>query len=258
MHSLTSERRRARRRRQIRRRRAAVFSFILLLVVLAVVVAYAWPSGTPAHVPQVTAASPVMQAEGVRHRVVVARIEAIDVLLPVAQQQTTAIAFHPVDNSNTVAFSPVGERVNDPSLANAVADVFRSGGGPSYYLMGGDGGDGSSSTSGLDIGAVPGEFVYSPVAGRVTAVKPYELLGRYPDCEVDIQLSNDPSLLLVVTHLARPRVKIGDDVVAAQTALGSLRGFPATMRQDLHQYTADAGDHVQMVVLRITPNLAGF
>ncbi len=258
MHSLTSERRRARRRRQIRRRRVAVLSFILLLVILAIAVAYALPSGTPAHVPQVTGASPFLQAQGVRHRIVVARIEAIDILLPVAQQQTTAIAFHPVDNPDTVPFSPVGDRVNDPSLASSVADIFRSGGGPSYYLMAGDGSDGSSSTSGLDIGAVPGEFVYSPVAGRVTAVKPYELLGRYPDYEVDIQLSNDPSLLLVVTHLSRPRVTIGDDVVAGQTTLGSLRGFPTTMRQDLRQYTADAGDHVQMVALRITPNLAGF
>jgi hypothetical protein len=258
MHSLTSERRRARRRRRIRRRRVAALSLTLLLVILAVALAYAWPSGTPGQVPQVTAASPFLKAEGVKHRIVVARIEAIDVLLPVAQQQTTAIAFHPVDNASTVPFSPVGDRVNDPTLAGKVADIFGGGGGPNYYLMAGDGRDGSSSTSGLDIGAVPGEFVYGPVDGRVTAVKPYELLGRYPDCEIDIQLSDDPSLLLVVTHVARPRVKIGDDVLAGQTLLGRLRGFPATVQQDLRQYTADAGDHVQLVTLRITPDLAGF
>ena len=155
-------------------------------------------------------------------------------------------------------FSPLGERVNSPTLASKVADIFTGGGGPRYYLMSGDGSDGSSSTSGLDIGAVPGVFVYSPVDGRVTAVKPYELLGRYADCEVDIQLSDDPSLLLVVTHLKKPRVKIGDDVRAGQTVLGRLRGFPTVVQQDLRQYTADAGDHLQLVMLRITPNLAGF
>jgi hypothetical protein len=235
----------------------AVLSFMILLVILAVAAAYAWPDRTPAHVPQATAASPFVKAEGVKHRIVVARIEAIDVLLPVAQQQTTAIAFHPVDNANTVPFSPVGDRVNDPILAGKVADIFRGGGGPSYYLMAGDGSDGSSSTSGLDVGAVPGEFVYSPVDGRVTAVKPYRLLGRYSDCEIDIQLSDDPSLLFVVTHVARPRVKIGEDVRAGQALLGRLRSFPATVQQDLRQYTADAGDHVQMVALRITPDLAG-
>lgn len=258
MQSLTSERRRVRRRRQIRRRRVAAVSLITTLVILAIAIAYAWPSRVPARVPKVVAGSPFLTAEGVKHRIVVARVEAIDMLLPVAQQQTTAIAFHPVDNGNTVPFSPLGERVNSPTLANKVADIFTNGGGPRYYLMPGDGGDGSSSTSGLDIGAVPGVFVYSPVDGRVTAVKPYELLGRYADYEVDIQLSDDPSLLLVATHLKKPRVKIGDDVRAGQTVLGKLRGFPTVVQQDLRQYTADAGDHLQLVVLRITPNLAGF
>ena len=122
----------------------AVLTLIVLLIVLAVVAAYAWPTGTPAHVPQVNAASPFATPEGVGHRVVVARIEAIDVLLPVSQQQTTAIAFHPVDNGNTVPFSPLGERVNSPTLANKVADIFTGGSGPRYYLMSGDGSDGSS------------------------------------------------------------------------------------------------------------------
>jgi hypothetical protein len=258
MQSLTSERRRARRRRQIRRRRVAAASLIVTLVVLAIAIAYAWPSRTPARVPTVAAGSPFQKAEGVSRRIVVARVEAIDVLLPVAQQQTTAIAFHPVDNGNTVAFSPLGERVDSPTLATKVADIFTGGGGPRYYLMPGDRSDGSSSTSGLDVGAVPGVFVCTPVSGHVTAVKPYDLLGRYTDCEVDIQLSDDPSLLLVVTHLKGPRVKIGDDVRAGQTVLGRLRGFPRAMQQDLRQYTADAGDHLQLVMLRITPNLAGF
>jgi hypothetical protein len=235
----------------------AALSLIITLAVLAVAIAYAWPSGTPARVPEVAAGSPFQTAEGVRHRIVVARVESIDVLLPVAQQQTTALAFHPVDNGNTVPFSPVGERANSSSLGK-VADIFKDGGGPRYYLMAGDGSDGSSSTSGLDVGALPGAFVYSPVDGHVTAVKRYQLLGRYADCEIDIQLSDDPSLLLVVTHLARPRVRIGDDVRSGQTPLARLRGFPSAVHQDLQQYTADAGDHLQLVVLRITPNLAGF
>jgi hypothetical protein len=236
----------------------AAASLVITLVVLAMAVAYAWPSRVPAQIPKVVADSPFQKAGGVKRRIVVARVEAIDMLLPVAQQQTTAIAFHPVDNGNTVPFSPLGERVNSPTLASKVADIFTGGDGPRYYLMTGDGGDGSSSTSGLDVGAVPGVFVYSPVDGRVTAVKPYDLLGRYADSEVDIQLSDDPSLLLVVTHLKRPRVKIGDDVRAGQTVLGRLRGFPTVVQQDLRQYTADAGDHLQLVMLRITPNLAGF
>lgn len=231
---------------------------MITLVVLAVAIAYAWPLRTPAPVPEVASAAPFASADGVKHRVPVARVEGVDVLLPVAQRQTTAIAFHPVDNANSVPFSPAGERVDSPTLAGRVADIFTAGDGPRYYLMAGDGHDGSSSTSGLDVGAVPGVAVFSPVDGHVTAVKRYELLGRYADCEVDIQLTDDPSLLLVVTHLTGTKVKLGDVVRAGETTLGRLRAFPTSVHQGIQQYTADSGDHVQLVVLRVTPNLAGF
>jgi hypothetical protein len=36
-----------------------------------------------------------------------------------------------------------------------------------------------------------------------------------------------------------------------------VRGFPAGLDQQLSRYTSDKGDHVQLVVLRVTPELAG-
>jgi len=43
-------------------------------------------------------------------RAVVARLEGIDVILPVKKETNpTAVAYHPVDNPNTVPFSPAGE-----------------------------------------------------------------------------------------------------------------------------------------------------
>jgi hypothetical protein len=66
--------------------------------------------------------------------------------------------------------------------------------------MAGNGGDHSAATAGLDVGAVPGSYVFSPIDGHVTAVTKYELLGRYPDYEVDVQAADDASLLLVMTH----------------------------------------------------------
>ena len=123
-------------------------------------------------------------------------------LLPVAQQVTTAVAFHPVDNADTASFSPVGDRLGGGDLGQKLADIFAGGGGMQYYLMAGDGGDQSSSTAGLDVGAVPGSPVVSPVDGKVTAIKKYSILGRYSDVEIDIRLASDPSLLLVVTHIA--------------------------------------------------------
>jgi hypothetical protein len=261
MHrSPANQRRRAegRRRDQIRRRRAVALVVIVTLIILAVWAAYAIPGATPARVPQSAARSAFDQAPAGTADVVVASVGGVDILLPVAREATTAVAFHPVENGNTVAFAPAGDRVSGGSLGQKLADVFAGGGGVKYYLMSGGGADRSSSTAGLDVGAVPGAAVVSPVDGKVTAVKQYQLFGRYTDTEVDIQIAGDRSLLLVMTHLARPRVHLGDTVLRGETTLGSLRGFPSGLKQALSQYTSDTGDHVQLVVLRVSSQLAGF
>jgi len=260
MHrSPASQRRRAkvRRRDQIRRRRAVTLAVLVTLIVLAVWAAYAIPGQTPARVPQ-GAAMPTADGSptGVGD-VVVAQVEGLDIVLPVAREVTTAVAYHPVDNAGTVPFAPAGDRLSGGSLGQKLADIFAGGGAIQYYLMDGAGGELSSSTAGLDIGAVPGSAVVSPVDGKVTTIKVYRIFDRYPDVEMRIQLSHDSSLLLVLTHLTRPKVEIGDIVARGDTVLGSVRGFPTTLDQALSRYTSDTGDHVQMMVLRVTPELAG-
>src|SRR5450756_612777 len=106
-----------------------------------------------------------------------------------------------------------------------------------------------AQVEGLDVGAVPGSAVVSPADGKVTAIKKYRILGRYWDVEMHVQLAHDPSLLLVLTHLTRPKVEIGDVVARGDTLLGAVRGFPATLDQALSRYTSDTGDHVQMLSL---------
>jgi murein DD-endopeptidase MepM/ murein hydrolase activator NlpD len=260
MHrSPASQRRRAkvRRRDQIRRRRAVALAVLVTLIVLAVWAAYAIPGQTPARVPQSAAMPTVDGSPTGAGDVVVAQIEDLDFVLPVAREVTTAVAYHPVDNANTVPFAPAGDRLSGGSLSQQLADIFAGGGGIQYYLMGGTGSERSSSTAGLDVGAVPGSAVVSPVDGKVTGIKKYRILGRYSDVEMHIQLAHDSSLLLVLTHLARPKVEIGDSVARGETVLGVVRGFPTTLDQALSRYTSDTGDHVQMMVLRVVPELAG-
>jgi hypothetical protein len=227
------------------------------LIVLAVWAAYAIPGETPASVPRSAALPAIEQSHVARQDVVVARVETVDFLLPVARDVTTAVGYHSVDNTGAVAFSPMGDRISGGSISQRLADIFAGGGSLRYYLMGGSGAAGSSSTDGLDVGAVPGSPVVSPVDGKVTAVKSYAILGRYQDVEVDIQVAGDPSLLLLITHLSKPAVRIGDVVARGDTQLGLVRGFPATLDQALSRYTSDTGDHVQMTVLRVSPDLAG-
>ena len=260
MHTSPANQRRrgqARRRSQIRRRRVVALAVLVTLILVAIWVAYAMPGQTPAQVPQSAAQPTIGSTVQPDHAVVVAHVEGTEVLLPVAQEVTTAVAFHPVDNSGTVAFGPVGDRLGGGSLGQKLADIFAGGGGIKYYLMAGNGGESSSSTAGLDVGAVPGSPVVSPVDGKVTAIKKYSILGRYSDVEVDIRLADDPSLLLLVTHVAGPKVQIGDVLQRGTTTLGSVRGFPSSLDQALSQYTSDNGDHVQLLMLRSTAGLTG-
>jgi murein DD-endopeptidase MepM/ murein hydrolase activator NlpD len=226
------------------------------LISVAVWVAYAIPGQTPARVPAAAAEPTFGSAAKSSPDVVVARVEDVEVLLPVAQQVTTAVAFHPVDNADAVSFTPVGERLGGGDLGQKLADIFAGGGGVQYYLMGGDGGDQSSSTAGLDVGAVPGSPVVCPVDGKVTAIKHYSILGRYDDVEIDVRVASDPSLLLLITHVAKPQVQIGDVVERGVTSLGEVRGLPAGLSQSLSQYTSDNGDHLQLVVLRVSGGLS--
>lgn len=259
MQSLSFDRRRARLRRQqqIRRRRVVTLVAVVTLVSLAVGAAYAMPTTTPANIPDTTVIAASSSSGGGDH-VVVASVQGVDLLLPVQQQFTTAIAYHGVENSNAVALSPHGSLQSGGSLITRLADVFRSGGGVRYYLMGAGAGSASPATAGLDVGAVPGSSIVSPLDGQVTAVKTYSLLGRYTDEEIDIRFASNPGLLLVVTHVTDVAVSIGDEVQAGVTQLGCVRAFPTQVVQNLKQFTSDAGDHVQLMVLHVPASIAGF
>ena len=47
-------------------------------------------------------------------------------------------------------------------------------------------------------------------------------------------------------------------VARGESVLGEVRGLPASLDQALSRYTSDTGDHVQLMVLRVTPDLAGY
>jgi murein DD-endopeptidase MepM/ murein hydrolase activator NlpD len=243
-------------RNRLRRRRAIALGVVLLLIACAVWAAYAIPGQSPAAVPENAAVPSFVGTPPVTQGVVVARVDGLEILLPVAREVTTAVAFHPVDTSGSVPLRPDGERVSGGTLGQKLADIFARGGGLQYYLMDEKGTAVSSSTAGLDIGAVPGSPVVSPVDGKVVAVRKYRILGQYDDVELRIQMTRDPSLLLVITHLARLQISVGDTVARGETVLGSVRGFPPDLKQGLSRYTSDHGDHVRLMVLRITPELA--
>jgi hypothetical protein len=241
------------RRSQIMQRRIAALVIASIVIVLAVITACAIPTHAPVTMSQSASAGPfaASASQPVRQVVVVARLDGADLLLPVSRDATTAIAFHPVDSADSVELAPAGQPAGNGGAVAADGVAH-------YFLMDGGTGD-SSATAGLDVGAVPGSVVLSPVDGQVAAVKTYSLLGRHTDTEIDVRLAADPTLLLVLTHvISSSTLHVGDQVAAGVTVLGRVRGFPADVQQDVKRFTSDAGDHVQLVVLRTAPDLAGF
>jgi len=258
MHGLDSDRwqRRDRRRSQIRRRRVVALVIVVTLAALAVGLAYALPAVTPARVPEAAAQPTFAEQAEVGSRVVVANLGDVDVLLPISLEATTAVGYHPADSADCVAFTPQGELVSGGGLAERLADVFAGGGGLKYYLLDGNGTD-AAATGALDVGAVPGAEVFSPVDGKVTSLQRVTIAGKYEDVEVQIQVADDPTLLLVVTHLARLSVQVGDTVTQGESLIGRVRAYPAAIDQELSRYTSDAGDHVQFVALRVKGDITG-
>lgn len=256
MHGLTPDRRpRPGRRKQIRRRRAGALVIVATLSLLAVWLAYALPADTPARVPAAAAQPTFAEKASVDRRIVVATVGDVEILLPVALADTTAIGYHAADRAGSLPFSPRGERVSGGGLAQRLTDLFKSGGGLAYYLMGE--GDDASATGALDIGAIPGAEIFSPVDGKVVAIESTLIADKYEDVEVQIQVADDPTLLLVVSHVVETAVQLGDGVTQGDTLLGRVREYPPSVEQELCRFTSDAGDHVQFVALRVSADALG-
>ena len=174
-----------------------------------------------------------------------ARLGDRNLLLPVAAGDATIIAYKPVSDERAVALSPIGDQAN----ANAVVRFFRGifAGEPSvrYYLLDGEGG---AVTSSVMVGALPGSPVTSPVSGIVTAVKSYQLHGKYEDVRVDIRLEEMSGTTISILFVDEPAVSIGEVVTAGKTQLGKVRKCPEDLGATLAKYTHDSGSHVHLEV----------
>ncbi len=180
-------------------------------------------------------ASPVPPAQGdapAPQRVVLARAGQVEVVLPVTDSQVTAVLFHAVAEPGAVNMAP----------ASSVSHVVASDDG------------GAPGTSGVDVGAPAGTTVYSPVDGVVTAVIPHRIAGRPEGLEIVITPAAVPDVAVRVNHLEPgpdgvvPRV--GTAVGAGRTVLGRVRDLSQVARFDIARYTNDAGNNVQVELLR--------
>ncbi|MCU0307093.1 MAG: M23 family metallopeptidase [Thermoleophilia bacterium] len=231
--------RRARRRaadRQSHRRlltRVGAPAALAVLVVVALVLAARSGSGQE---PPAPVADPVpsggLAATPPARAVVMARIGRLDLRLPVGREQVTAVLFHPIMTPGGVPLTP--------------AD------GLDHHTAGGD--DGAPS-AGVDVGAPVGTTVYSPVDGVVTAVIPFRVQGRPEGLEIALTPNGLPDVVVRVAHI-EPTAdgvvpEVGQAVGAGRTVLGRVRDLSRISSMEIARYTADAGNHVAIEVVRL-------
>jgi murein DD-endopeptidase MepM/ murein hydrolase activator NlpD len=177
---------------------------------------------------------------------VIAKLDALRIDLPIASSRVTAIGFHGAGDG-TLALQPVGRQGNEGLFARLGRKLFGgSDSGPVWYQLGGGQGP---QTGGVDIGAAAGTNVYSPVDGTIVGLTPFVLNGHQYGVRVDIQPASAPSVVVSLIHLAAVAdLSVGQQVTASQTQLGVVLDLSGVERQSLARYTNDTGNHIELGV----------
>ncbi|WP_217914142.1 M23 family metallopeptidase [Miltoncostaea marina] len=229
-------RRNARRRRGLRRDRRAIVSAAIPVIIVGVLALVLGITGggddaTPLASP---VASPEIGPGARPPELVVARAEGVQIHIPVDPRRVTAAAFHAIDDPSAVAMEDAGAmRIHQLPRRDRV--------GP--------------DTAGLSVGAPAGTRVYSPVDGVVEAVSDYTVFGRIEGYEITIRPSTAAGgLMLRISHLddpaSGPRPSVGSPVRAGETEIGRVRDFSEVAGQELSEFTADEGNHVDLELVR--------
>jgi hypothetical protein len=170
---------------------------------------------------------------------------ALRLQLPIAQSQRTAIGFQGAGDG-AIGLSPVGHQANEGLVLRVFHKLFGGGGGSErWYQLGGSG----PSNSAVDVGAIPGTDVYSPVDGTVVGVSPFVVSGHRYGVRIDIQPQSAPSYIVSVTHIHPDHaISVGSGVIAGVTRIGSVADLSSVEHQALARFTQDAGNHVAIEV----------
>jgi hypothetical protein len=249
-HARASQRRHLERERRLRR--LAVLILVVATGIVTLLLSAFGGSGTPVQQGVPASASRLLPA-GPPQPLIVARLGALHLQLPVSQSRVTAIGYQG-GSVGAIALSPLGTQVNQGLLRRFVHKVFGgSTGRPRWYqLPGGEG----PATSAINVGAPSGTDVYAPVDGLVVSIDDVVLNGRVYGSRIDIQPSGAPSFVVTVSHVrVDPSLAVGSPVTSAGSKLGTVVDFSQAERQALSRYTNDSGNHV-VVEVHPSPTLS--
>jgi hypothetical protein len=248
MHSVPAYRRPERRASKTARRarRRAVLSIVGLALLVVLVLAAFRPGPAPVVGVGMPASASRLQPAGPPSPLVIATHDSLHIQLPVNEGNVTAIGYHGA-GEDALPFDPLGRQANEGLFSRFFHRIFGGGGGGvAYYQLGGGNGP---STGSLNVGSAPGTDVYSPVDGTVVGLRDDVINGESYGTVIDIQPSDEPSVVLSVTHLrADPSLEVGSPVSSRTSKIGTVVDYAGVERLALARYTQDAGNHVAMSV----------
>jgi hypothetical protein len=235
---------RARRRHSQQRARRLVVLGIVAALALVTLLLTAFGSGTPAQPEVPSAAATVTSTEGAPlEPEVIATVGNLQLQLPVAAEEVTAIGFHGA-RGDALELQPVGRQVNEGLLARLwrrIAGAPKHG--PVWYQLGKPG------TEVVDVGAMPGTDVYAPVKGTVAAISDYVIDGKAYGSRIDLRPTEAPAVIVSLTHVQPdPSLAMGSPTLAAASKLGTGVDAAAVERQALAEYARGDGNNVAIEV----------
>ena len=228
-----------RRRAQARARRFAVAAVVAVLAVVTLALTAFDNESAPA----VSRPAPLPVTSAPPEPQILATVGNLRVQSPVAQGGITAIGFHGSDDGALV-LKPVGPQVNEGLLARLwrrITGATRNG--LAWYQLSG----GPLRT--LDVGAVAGTDVYSPVDGTVVAIRDRVISGRTVGAEIELRPSSAPSLVVTIQNVEPdPALSVGASVAAGSSKLGTVVDISRFETQALERYAAGGGNNVSIQV----------
>lgn len=168
-------------------------------------------------------------------------------VLTIPHHAPVAVGFHEGSRAEALALQPLGRLLRDDSQGSwpRAAD----GEGPAYTVLAPQG-SARPPTSAVDVALPSGSTVLAPVSGTVTAVTEYPLVGQTRDWRIIIAPTDRPDLAVSLSYLSKPRVAVGDTVVAGETPLATPRVLPFATALD-----AVADPKLPRVTLQVQPGV---
>jgi hypothetical protein len=175
---------------------------------------------------------------------VLATVGNLQIKLPIAAEAVTAIGFHSAAGG-AMELSPVGRQVNEGLLARLWRRLAGSAQkGPVWFQL-----DGGTGTEVLDVGAMPGTDVYSPVEGTVASISDFVIDGKVFGSRIDVRPGASPSLIVTLSHLEPdPSLTVGSPVLASSSKLGTVVDVATVERQALARHARGRGNNVAIEV----------